>query len=495
MPRCGSAAEVLYRFRCVLPAMPCVPMSSRRRMPLLFTGWLLVIQVLLLVGVSGNGVANARVRQTAMPESMPDRDLPPIQRDTLLTGLPILVVERPGSTSVAVAVVIKVGATFDRVGKVGLARLTAECIRGGGGGYDAERVRLELEEAEAQLEVDVDWDQTCILVTGPARQAATMIDLLGRLVTTPDLARRDVAEARFKPFQEAAIAAARAAQTEEAAADALFFQTLYDAHPYHHNLLGTPESIAAITPADVADFYRRHWLPNNAAVIIAGDITASQVRGVTRRAFGGWAKGKPAPATFLPPNPPDQLRLVHQPQTGPASGQIHVRLGGILPEVTSETRATWLVLTELLRRRCQPWQLTLVHRRLPDSPWMLSGVCTPETAPAQIEQLLQLLGELRDTPPGEADVRAAQAAVASASRDRVPNNRDLARRLAQLETYGRSPTAEAEALDRLAAVTPADCHALAREMLGRGRLIIVYGGAASLQATLAKFGTVETIQP
>ncbi len=476
-----------------------VPMSSRRRMPLLFasvfTGWLLlVIQCFPLVGVSGNDVVNARMRQAALqPASLPDRDLPPIQRDTLLTGLPILMAERPGSTSVAVAVVIKVGATFDRVGKVGLAHLTAECIRSGGGGYDAERVRLELEEAEAQLEIDVDWDQTCILVTGPARQAATLIDLLGRLVTNPDLARRDFAEARFKPFQEAAITAARAAQTAEAAADALFFQTLYDAHPYHHNLLGTPESIAAITPADVADFYRRHWLPNNAAVIIVGDITASQVRGVTRRAFGGWAKGKPAPATFLPPNPPEQLRLVHQP--GPSGGQVQVRLGGILPEVTAETRATWLVLTELLKRRCQPWQLTLAHRRLPDSPWMLSGVCTPETAPAQLERILQLLSELRDAPPGEADVRAAQAAAASAYRDRTPNNRELAQRLAQLETYGRSPTAEADILNRLAVVTPADCHALVREMLGRGRLIVVHGGAASLQATLAKFGTVETIQP
>ncbi|MGQ9896225.1 MAG: M16 family metallopeptidase [Acidobacteriota bacterium] len=433
--------------------------------------------------------------QPASRYELPIGELPLIQRDTLLTELPILVAERPGSTSVTVMVVIKVGATFDRVGKAGLARLTAECLRSGGGGYDAERVRLELEEAESRLEVDVDWDRTCIMATGPARQAALLIDLLGRLVTTPDLARRDFAEARFKPFQEAAIADARAAQTEEAAADALFFRTLYEAHPYHHNLLGTPESIAAITAADVADFYRRHWLPNNAAVIIVGDITASQVRSVTRRAFGGWTKGKPAPATFLPPNPPEQLRLIHQLQSSPSTEQVHIRLGGILPEVTAETRATWLVLTELLKRRCRPWQLTLSHRRLPDSPWMLSGTCTPEMTPAQIERFLGLLSELRDTPPDVEDVRSARAAVESAYRGRVPNNRDLAQHLAQLETYGRSPTAEADILQRLATVSPEDCHALAREMLGRGRLIAIYGGTASLQATLARFGKIETIQP
>lgn len=419
-------------------------------------------------------------------------ELPAVQRDALLTGLPILVVERPGSTSVTVGVVIKVGATFDRVGKAGLARLTAECVQSGGGGYNAERVQLELEEAEAQLEIDVDWDRTCILLTGPARQAAVLIDLLGRLITLPDFARRDFTEARFKPFQEAAIAVARAAQTDAAAADALFFQTLYEAHPYHHTVLGTPESVAAITPADVADFHRRHWLPNNAAIVIVGDVTAAQIRSVTRRAFGGWAKGKPAPATFLPPNPPERLRIVLQPRSG---NRVDIRLGGILPEATAETRAAWLVLAEVLKRHVQPWTLTLEHRRLPDSPWVLRGSFPPETAAHELERVMQTLDRLRDTPPDEEEVRAARTTVAAALRNRIPNNRDIAQQLIQLETYGRSPAAEAELPKRLSEVTPAACHALAQAMLSRGRLVAIYGGAPALQEALAKFGTVEIIQP
>lgn len=437
-------------------------------------------------------LASPAVGVAAASATAGSEEPPAVQRDALLTGLPILVAERPGSTSVTIAVVVKVGATFDRVGKAGLARLTAECLRSGGGGYNAERVQLELEEAEARLEIDVDWDRTCIFLTGPARQVAVLIDLLGRLVTLPDFAKRDFAETRFKPFQEAAVAAARAAQTDEAAADALFFQTLYDAHPYHHTILGTPESVAAITPADVADFYRRHWLPNNAAIVIVGDVTAAQVRSVTRRAFGGWPKGKPAPATFLPPNPPERLRLVLQPRAG---DRVDVRLGGILPEVAPETRAAWLVLTEIIKRRVEPWTLTLEHRRLPDSPWVLRRTCTPETAADELGRVLHVLDRLRDAPPGEDEVRAAQARVASEWRSRVPNNRDIADLLIQAETYGRSPAAEAELPTQVAAVTPTACHALAQAMLSRGRLAAVYGEAPVLQTALAKFGTVEIVQP
>ncbi len=435
----------------------------------------------------------AAADQPASAAPTPDAQaLPPVQRDTLLTGLPILIAERPGSTSVAIAVVIKVGSAFDRVGKAGLARLTAECIRSGGGGYDAERVRIELEEAEAQLDIQADWDRTLILLTGPARNAAVLIDLLGRLVTLADFAKRDFPDERFEPHREAAIAAAQAAQTEEAVADALFHKTLYEAHPYHHTTLGTPESVAAITRADVADFYRRHWLPDNAAIIIAGDITAAQIRGVTRRAFGGWGKSKPAPATFLPPNAPERLRLALRPGSGE---RVHVRIGGLLPEVTPETRPAWLVFTEALRRRARPWTLELAHRRLPDSPWMLSATLAPEAVAAGIEGMLQALDQLRDAPLSEEEVRAAQAAASAAQGDRIPNNRDLAQRLAQIETYGLSAMAEAALPARLAAVTPAACQDLARQMLSRGRLVTIYGGAPALQATLAKLGTVEIIQP
>ncbi|MFQ3580778.1 insulinase family protein [Chloracidobacterium validum] len=462
--------------------MPIKQMTFHGQPPWRLAAWLALILQLALP---------FQVVATTLGICEPD-GLPNVQRDTLLTGLPILVGERPGSTSVTVAVVIKVGSTFDRVGKAGLARLTAECIRSGGGGYDAERVRIELEEAEAQLEVDVNWDRTCILLTGPARNAAVLIDLLGRLITLADFAKRDFAEARFKPFQEAAMAAAQAAQTEEAAADALFFQTLYDAHPYHHSLLGTPESIAAITQADVADFYRRHWLPNNAAVVIVGDVTAAQVRSVTRRAFGGWAKGKLAPATFLPPNPPEQLRLVLQPGTGK---WVHVRLGGLLPEATPESRAAWLVLAELIKRRVQPWTLELTHRRLPDSPWMLSSKLTTETAVADIDVVLQTLDKLRDAPPSQEEVQAARTAIEAVLRGHTPNNRDIAQQLVWLETYGLSPTIEADLPARLAAVTPADCQALASQMLGRGRLVVLQGGSTTLQTALAKFGNVELVQP
>ncbi|MFQ3640262.1 MAG: hypothetical protein SNJ62_09675, partial [Chloracidobacterium sp.] len=114
--------------------MPIKQMTFHGQPPWRLAAWLALILQLALP---------FQVVATTLGICEPD-GLPNVQRDTLLTGLPILVGERPGSTSVTVAVVIKVGSTFDRVGKAGLARLTAECIRSGGGGYDAERVRIEL---------------------------------------------------------------------------------------------------------------------------------------------------------------------------------------------------------------------------------------------------------------------------------------------------------------------------------------------------------------
>ena len=52
---------------------------------------------------------------------------------------------------------------------------------------------------------------------------------------------------------------------------------LYDTHPYGVPVLGWPEEVARLTPQDVITFHHRWYAPNNAMLIIAGDITATRL--------------------------------------------------------------------------------------------------------------------------------------------------------------------------------------------------------------------------
>ena len=75
--------------------------------------------------------------------------------------------------------------------------------------------------------------------------------------------------------------------------------TSYD--PYRHTVIGTMEDLEAASTEDVMAFFRRYYVPNNATLVLAGDVTVAQARALTQEYFGAIARGAEPPA--LPPVP------------------------------------------------------------------------------------------------------------------------------------------------------------------------------------------------
>lgn len=91
-------------------------------------------------------------------------------------------------------------------------------------------------------------------------------------------------------------------------------KTLYPAdHPYHWQVIGSLEDLQAATIDDVKEFYDKWYGPNNATIVIAGDIDLAQTKAWVERYFEE-IPAKPTPATLQPR--PGQLsqtiRLMHE---------------------------------------------------------------------------------------------------------------------------------------------------------------------------------------
>jgi zinc protease len=78
------------------------------------------------------------------------------------------------------------------------------------------------------------------------------------------------------------------------------------ASPYRRPVVGWMSDLDAMTPDDARAFYRRWYVPGNAAVVVAGDVDAQQVRRLAEKYYGGMAAG-PVPA---------RKPRVEPPQTG-----------------------------------------------------------------------------------------------------------------------------------------------------------------------------------
>lgn len=61
---------------------------------------------------------------------------------------------------------------------------------------------------------------------------------------------------------------------------------IYQEHPYHHPVIGWMSDLEAMTVADARDWYKRWYAPNNATLVIAGDVKADEVFALAQRYYG-----------------------------------------------------------------------------------------------------------------------------------------------------------------------------------------------------------------
>ena len=67
------------------------------------------------------------------------------------------------------------------------------------------------------------------------------------------------------------------------------------AQPYGVPVIGWEHEIRTLTKDDALDFYRTYYVPNNAILVVAGDVTAAQVRPLAEKYYGALAAGQPPP--------------------------------------------------------------------------------------------------------------------------------------------------------------------------------------------------------
>lgn len=81
---------------------------------------------------------------------------------------------------------------------------------------------------------------------------------------------------------------------------------LYPHHPYGTPIIGWQHEMAGLTREDAIAFYRLHYAPNNAILVVAGDVTAAELKPLAQRFYGRVARGPELPARTWTKDPPPQ---------------------------------------------------------------------------------------------------------------------------------------------------------------------------------------------
>nr|HEX4314180.1 pitrilysin family protein [Kofleriaceae bacterium] len=105
------------------------------------------------------------------------------------------------------------------------------------------------------------------------------------------------------------------------------FATAFVEHPYRRPVIGTADSVERLRERDVVEFFRGHYVADNVALVVAGDVDSERVRRGVERRFRG-----------MPPGRRERRRTPEPAQTAPratcatrAIGEAHVAIGFRVP--------------------------------------------------------------------------------------------------------------------------------------------------------------------
>ena len=280
--------------------------------------------VMLPAQASAPQAASPTPPKLAAPKAL---TLPTITERVLPNGLKLVIVEQHEIPVVDASLVIRTGAEADPKGKAGLATLTANLLDEGAGTRDALGLAEQIGFLAIGLRTSAGFEQSTVAMHSTTTTLDSAMGLMADVVLRPTFPEKEFL--RLK--SERTTGLLQEQDRGPAMADRAFAALVYgEAHPYGQSTIGTKESTESLTRDDVQAFWKSWYRPNNATLVIVGDLSVADAEALARRAFGAWTRATlpvlaatPAPASAG--GKPTTIYIVDKPKAAQSS----FRLGGL----------------------------------------------------------------------------------------------------------------------------------------------------------------------
>lgn len=413
---------------------------------------------------------------------------------TLPNGLQVISVRRADLPLVTAQVLIRRGGEMDPPRLAGLASLTANLLTKGAAGKTAPQIAAAAESLGGSMDASAGWDESEVGITVTTPKLADALALLADVVRRPSFEPDELARAKAQAGDDLQLMLSRpTALASLAAARGVFGDS-----PYGHSRHGTPASLKRITRADVQRLHQLLYRPDNAVLVLAGDVTPAQAMHLAQASFGDWQ----APGGTLPEVPvsrPDgtlpAVLLIDQLGAGQAGVvAAHVApprndpgyyVGTVANAVLGGSYSARLNEEIRIKRGLSYGASSDLDPRRDSGLWLASAQTKNPSAVQVVELMQGEFNRLGSTPVSSPELAARKATLVGAYGRSLETTAGLASQIGDLAVYGVDLADVGRYVDRVQAVTPAQIQAYARSHLGQeGRHVVVVGDASVFGAAL-----------
>ncbi len=441
------------------------------------------------------GVDRSRAPTLGPP---PKVSLPPIVTRQLPNGLKLMIVEQHELPLADFVLVVGSGGTVDPTGKPGVANLTSSMLVEG----TATRSSLEIADQIAFLGVGLgtnsNWDASTVSLHTPIAQVDSALALFADVILRPSFPTGEFERIRKNRLTELI----QLKDRPTAIANQAYASILYGAsHPYGQALIGTEASITGMATTDLVNYYKTHFFPNNATLIVVGDVNPAQIEQKIAGIFGGWQRGT-VPSYTLVEAPKSATTMVYLIDK-PGAAQSSFRIGSIGVARSTKDYFALTVMNTILggsftSRLNQNLRETHGYTYGARSGFDMRRAAGPFTASAEIVaaktdsgliEFMKELNAIRDTVPTDELNKAKRYLQLGLPAD-FETTQQIATALVPVALYGLPLDYYNNYVQSIEGITQADVQRVAKQYINPGSLaIVVVGDRKSIESGLKAVNT------
>ena len=433
------------------------------------------------------------------PQANPPRrvELPPMERFTLPNGLQVVTMRADRVPVVSMQLAIKAGRADEPQVNAGVAEFAAQMLVRGARNRDALAIARAIDRVGGQITSDASYEATIVTCNVLARDLGTCLSLVPDMVAAPTFPQAKVPEVR-----DELIASIRQRLDDAGQLASLQVQNLLWGGEHPRGWTMTTETVSAIDRGALADWHKAHFSPDNALLVVVGDVDPTKLKRDLTRSFAPWKKTKVAPRpTAVEPRPSGiKVRLVDKPK----QTQTHIRIAQLgirhddprffeslvwnyaLGAGSSSSRLFRALRTE----SGKTYGASSSFDRNYDRGAFVAGTFTRNAeAVAATEILIGQVAKMHKGGPTEVEVAEAIANIAGSYALQFESATDIASSVLAAEMHGFGEEYLENFAVRIGKVDVASARQAAREILDPANFVIVLvGDAKDLEPALQKKG-------
>jgi zinc protease len=464
------------------------------------------VGMLFLAALLSCGVT-AQTPQATPPPPAPPRSgaFPKPVEETLPNGLRVIVIERRETPLVSAQLLIKNGGEVDPNELAGLADMTANLLTKGTQTRDATKIAQEVESLGASLDSGARWDSSFATVSGMSSKMPQAMEILADVVRHPTFKSEEVERLRQQYLDNMTLALGDPGTIARMVAARVVFGD----SPYGHPISGTTEGLTRISAADIVKMHSRYYRPDNAILVIGGDIGAKDGVALATKYFGDWQK----PSTPMPSlsaamegagSKAGRVVVIDKPDAGQAAVFL-ARTGinrkdpdyfrGIVSNSVLSGYSGRLNQEIRIKRGLSYGAGSQLDTRRDVGPFVASAQTKNESGAQVAGLLLGEISRLSSAPPADVELTPRKAVLIGGFSRNLETASGLVGQVGSLALYGLSLDEINRYINNVQAVTTADIQKFAGTRLDAktSNIIIVGNAKAFLPELQKKYPNVEVI--